>query len=309
MADTAFPVTGVDVSRFQAQDPENYANPIKMNWQQALDSGIEFAIIRCGHMYYEDWTYEYNRSELERLKIPFSAYHAWYPGADNNKQIQFFLDHMAGHLYQCADVEVAGTMSKSVRASRCKEYLEGVTTPTFGKPMVYTRASWWDPYIGNVSWAKYYKLLIAHYGDLLRFPAIPEAWKSTLGQNCWTFWQWSADGNGQGAKYGAQSTSIDLDRYNGTKEQFMSEFNIDETPVEPPVPVPVTGLKFRVGVPLLNIRSGPGTQYTDIGDLAGNQVVEAINVNGSDSWIEIEPGKWACVQKGSTQYMTVVTEG
>ena len=37
----------------------------------------------------------------------------------------------------------------------------------------------------------------------------------------WTFWQFSADGNGQGPKYGASgSQAIDLNRFNGDEEDF-----------------------------------------------------------------------------------------
>ena len=52
-------------------------------------------------------------------------------------------------------------------------------------------------------------------------------------------------------------------------------------------------LKFRVGVPELIVRDGPGVQYAESGKtLTGNDVVDVLNVAGRDAWIEIAPGEW-----------------
>lgn len=76
-----------------------------------------------------------------------------------------------------------------------------------------------------------------------------------------------------------------------------------ELPLPPPPPSEGVGIRMRVGVPKLNVRSGPGVGYADIGDLYGNEVVEVSNVAGPDAWVEIGPGRWACVQKGREQYL------
>lgn len=294
--DPSSSVLVVDVSKYQAEDPLEFKNPRKMDWQKALDAGIDGAIIRCGLGYIQDWTYEYNRAELERLKIPFGVYHAFWPSVSIDKQIRFFTERITGRIYPMPDIERDLGYSRIELGKRCRDYVEGIAETRL--PMIYTRATWWDYYI-NQAWGGKYPLSVAHYGA--KVPALPVGWKTHK------FHQYSADGNGKGAEFGARSNSIDLNRYNGTKEEYVKEFEIEQ--VEPePEPEPVAGLKFRVAVPKLNIRSGPGTQHRDIGDLTGNQVVTALNVNGYDAWIEIEPGKWACVQKGNTQYMTLVTE-
>ena len=293
--DPSSSVLVVDVSKYQAEDPLEFKNPRKIDWQRALDAGIHGAMIRCGIGYIQDWTYEYNRAECERLGIPFGVYHAFIPSGSVDKQVKFFTERMAGQIYPAADLEVNGGFSKTELSKRCREYMIGIEATR--EPMIYTRASWWNENIG-MTWGKDYPLWVAHYGA--KAPALPVGWKT------WKFWQYSADGNGKGAEYGARSNSIDLNRYNGTKEEYVAEFEIEETPSPPPSPSQGEGIKFRVAVPVLNIREGPGTQYRDIGDLAGNDVVTALNVNGADAWVEIEPGKWACVQKGSTQYMTKI---
>ena len=70
-----------------------------------------------------------------------------------------------------------------------------------------------------------------------------------------------------------------------------------------PAPITVTpGLKFKVLRPM-NYRSGPGTGYTDDGDLITGEIVTASNVAGGNSWIEIAPGKWAAVEYNGVTYL------
>lgn len=79
-------------------------------------------------------------------------------------------------------------------------------------------------------------------------------------------------------------------------------------PTPPPPPTPVEpGLHFRVTAPVLNIRSGPGTQYADIGDLYEGQILTAQNIAAiGEAWVEFEPGKWAALKAGGKQYLEVV---
>jgi hypothetical protein len=65
-------------------------------------------------------------------------------------------------------------------------------------------------------------------------------------------------------------------------------------------------LKFRVLGKILNIRSGPGIGYDDLGDLHYNDIVIPIDVAGPEAWIEIAPGKWCCVRSGRHQYLELV---
>jgi hypothetical protein len=77
-------------------------------------------------------------------------------------------------------------------------------------------------------------------------------------------------------------------------------------PLPPPPPPPPVGLQFRVDVPVLNVRNGPGINSKDIGDLHAGNIVTALNVAGPDAWIEFEPGKWCCVSKGSAIHLKKV---
>ena len=71
--------------------------------------------------------------------------------------------------------------------------------------MIYTGAWWWD---GNVMPAdkwRNYPLHVANYTSAAQ-PYMPRDWEE------WDVWQWSADGNGKGHEYGADSHDIDLNR-------------------------------------------------------------------------------------------------
>ena len=62
--------------------------------------------------------------------------------------------------------------------------------------------------------------------------------------------------------------------------------------------------------PVLNIRSGPGVQYTDIGDLYEGQILTAQNIAAiGEAWVEFQPGKWAAIKAGGKQYLEAVSAG
>lgn len=59
---------GIDVSEFQG----------KIDWEKVKNSGVEFAILRCGYgmnfLNQDDVEYERNANECERLNIPYGVY-------------------------------------------------------------------------------------------------------------------------------------------------------------------------------------------------------------------------------------------
>lgn len=75
---------------------------------------------------------------------------------------------------------------------------------------------------------------------------------------------------------------------------------------EPPPPSDPGPLMFEVVADSLFIRSGPGQSYPVVGGLEKGQVVECENVGGWNAWVEILPGKWACVSLSGVEYMRKV---
>ena len=63
-------------------------------------------------------------------------------------------------------------------------------------------------------------------------------------------------------------------------------FNTHLIKVEPP-PQPPQDKWYRVTVDTLNVRSGPGTEYEDIGNLNRDEVVKALDYANNNTWIKI----------------------
>lgn len=321
----------LDVSRWNADNPVD-PNPQQMDWNKAVDAGATGAIFRCGTGTTPDWTYEWNRSECERLNFPHGVYHAFQPASDVEDQIDFFNSRLCGTIYPAADIEVSySAISDSEYSRRAQIYVSGIDYVI--PPMIYTRGNWWDSNIGKTTWAKDYFLWVAHYvndpsvtsfstynlskdlftselrddlgsnfmdevdtkainAEAVQIPTLPRDW------SVWKFWQYTKYGDGY--KYGARSPHIDLSRYNGTMDEFLNEFGSLPLPIPEPC-----GLYFSVKVNTLNIRKGPGTSYGLVGHLHKGEIVRATDVAGTQSWIEIAPGQWVCVQSGTTRFLTV----
>lgn len=117
----------------------------------------------------------------------------------------------------------------------------------------------------------------------------------------WWAVQWTGDRITLPGCYG----KIDLNAYHGTEAQLWKWLNFTP-PVIPPEPEPAPGLKLRVIAQNLNIRSGPGTAFADVGDLHAGDIVTATGISAATYWVEIEPGKWACGSLNGVKYMEVI---
>lgn len=173
---------------------------------------------------------------------------------------------------------------------------------------IYTRANWWDAQVatppGNtdiphIQGDGMRPLWVAHYNTSVTKPDIPFDWEKRYGPGGWTFWQWSADGNGRGAEFGMQSRSVDLNRYNGSIEDFNRQFktNIQPLPGSPPTPPPPATLPGRVKVQnVMNVRNFPAVvPGSDVGDLHANAILEVTGDVGD--WFEVKAFVW---KKGVT---------
>jgi GH25 family lysozyme M1 (1,4-beta-N-acetylmuramidase) len=95
----------------------------------------------------------------------------------------------------------------------------------FGRaPIVYTAKWYWDTWIGTPTCLNRYDLAVAHY-TAATAPLMPRGWTE------WKIWQYSADKNGKGSEFGAQSSDIDLDKFNGDEAQFQAWAGIVAMPL------------------------------------------------------------------------------
>ena len=102
------------------------------------------------------------------------------------------------------DVEESGTATNNDTAANYKAFLDRMTVLT-GKPcVIYTRASYWNKYVGYQGWTSQYPLWVANWN--VPVPTMPTGWTS------WVYWQYSSLAPGQ--NYGAQSATIDVNKVN-----------------------------------------------------------------------------------------------
>jgi hypothetical protein len=88
-----------------------------------------------------------------------------------------------------------------------------------------------------------------------------------------------------GPEAGVESLEIDYNQFNGDIDRFRQYFSgMTEPPTQPPTepegePMAVSQW-YKVTASVLNIRSGPGTNYSDVGDLLLNDIIEVIETIG-----------------------------
>jgi lysozyme len=285
-ADTTWPVVGIDVSQWQGTVDWSKAKPL-----------ISFAFIRAGiGNDVTDTQFMRNVNECQRLNIPHGLY--WYikPDKDWRRTAASFAtayNSYGGPLPPVFDVEDNGNLSKAALESwllKCVNEFERLTN----KPvMIYTAPGFWNGAMPITNWAKNRLLWVAHWTTAAQ-PLLPLEWTNITNPRTWTFWQHSADGNGLGATYGAQSASIDLDRFNGSIAEFNTRFGVDVTPpapppdpVIPPARVPLYQVRITAAT-LLNVRAQPSLTGADIGDLYRSSVLP---VYGEfDVWLDCGAG-------------------
>jgi GH25 family lysozyme M1 (1,4-beta-N-acetylmuramidase) len=222
-------VLGVDVSTWQGE----------MNWNTAAAAGARFAFIRiCSTdsvtgRPYEDWQFPRNAVQAPDYLLA-GGYGYFRPNFDPLVQADFLCERASTwdrNLPIVADIETNGGLpprSTQIQGA-VRAYLERIEQNTGEMPIIYTRGSWWNLNLGNPDWASAYDLWCARYNPLLDGPWSdgyyrPEPW------NAWHFWQFSADGNGRGAEFGAQSDSIDLNWWYSSYDDLLEYAGLTPTP-------------------------------------------------------------------------------
>ena len=272
-------MTGVDVSYWQGA----------INWQKAQSAGIKFAFIRSTMgATGEDGYWQSNRDGIAQTNILPGAYHYYLDNRSPLEQARWFSSHVPDGWVPVIDLEDKNAERGTV-GNRIKMFLDECERIMGVKPLIYTAAWWWNPYVGNVPWAKEYPLWVANYlgaNDGTPPPAgakpiIPAGW------NDWAIWQYTSGANGPA--YGVSSARLDLNRFRGdsaTLQAFWAQHARGGTVTPPPPPPPLTG-KYRVTASVLNVRSGPGTGNADIGDTYRGAVWEGTGAREGD-WVEVK---------------------
>lgn len=273
-------VPGIDVSFWQGI----------INWPQVVEAGYRFVFIRAtmgtkatdvDERFFLNW----NGAKAAGLLV--SAYHLVKPDLPAADQIERFLLTMGdlkADLPLALDVELTKDQPAGTITACLKECARLIQESTGRAPVIYTRASFWDPNVHAAPDWGGCDLWVAHYG--VSSPTLPRDWAS------WRFWQHSE----KGSVPGSGSPNTDLNWFNGTEDDLRAYAGATEpgaTLVRPPKPA--AGMRARVTVPELRVRSGPGIHHAHIGDLKQGDEITITAIQGDEVWVQIEPGKWAAL--------------
>jgi GH25 family lysozyme M1 (1,4-beta-N-acetylmuramidase) len=156
---------------------------------------------------------------------------------------------------------------------------------------IYSSAGWWNSNVLSY-WVCINPKWVANWTNALT-PTMPRGWAE------WLFWQYSADGNRLGRKYGSidGDADMDLDKYNGNLDKFNSAYKVNLLPLpsEPPEEPVYSGEEIAprqyviVNATSLNMRSLPDATSKDIGTLkAGSDIPVLEEYNGwyrTEGWV------------------------
>lgn len=221
---------GIDVSHWDGE----------LNWAKAASAGARFAFIRAGSINnitgtcYADYQLERNIS-LAPSHMPVGLYWYFRPNHSPLTQADFMVALMAfkpWKLRPVVDVEDAGSLPAITVAGRVVQMVARLHERLDVWPIIYTRASFWDPYVAAHSLWSGLDLWAARYKQSLSGPWSDGACRFRDWTN-WKFWQFSADGNGRGAEFGAPppaDADMDLNYFNGDQAAFEAYAGIDAVP-------------------------------------------------------------------------------
>jgi lysozyme len=244
-------IQGIDVSHWQ----NDHSTPQKIDFAKAVKMGVKFVFIKVSERGAIDHDFEYNWKAAKDAGILRGGYHFLRWDLSGLLQSHLFcdiLDGDPGELPPVADFEAPNLGSLYPSNALLFQFLGEVETITHKKPMIYTSPNYWDihgrnkyTHLFDAKWADYY-LWIAHYMNPytpgVSRPADIEPWKST--GKPWTFWQYTASGDG--LAYGAESTAIDLNWFNGTLEDLKKLASSSTTPPPPASKPDIADLKSHV---------------------------------------------------------------
>lgn len=221
--------TGLDISKYQtAYTPQ---------------PTHDFVVIRASIGMEEDYLYLDHVQESENVPLT-GAYHYFRSGYKWTDQLNFFLDVVEDrHEFLALDFEKVGNTRSAEFAQNAANFVHECANETGKRVMFYSSPSVIQEWMFQVGvyWVRDYPDLwiaqwpFSSWNDALETIPYDWSWVPWLPAGCanWRIWQYSANGNKQGANNGVPSTDVDLDVFNGTLGAMMEW--VGEYEPEPPV--------------------------------------------------------------------------
>lgn len=223
-------VFGCDTSKWQ----DDKDTPEVIDYAVMKAAGARFAGVKSWQGYATDRAFAVSWVNAKAQGLPRFAYCYWDSTVNMATQfINFFniIKDDPGEMPQALDLEALVPRDKMIAAMRQFEKLytdRGMRARYGHNPMLYTNPNILLNYLKPVP----ADLLLKYDLFVAAYPVIPDTAdpvsfirQSTIEPRTgefpsWRFWQFSADGNKQGKRFGAESRDIDIDIFNGDEATF-----------------------------------------------------------------------------------------
>jgi lysozyme len=191
--------TAIDFSHYQGN----------VDFNKLCKQNPAMCYIKCtdGTAFVDPW-YVRNAQKAKDYGQPYAPYHYLQPAKDGRLQAQWFVSNaFSTDEPFLIDVEEARGISYGY-AQRVLDCLITTEQLTGKRPTIYTRSSYWKLYLpAAFGWAKYYRLMVAHYTDKSG-PSVCLPWDPIN----WYLWQYGTPALGY--LYGMQTKDLDMSVFN-----------------------------------------------------------------------------------------------
>ena len=224
-------------------DESKWNGPV--NHAQAIERGIRAFWIKADQGVWTDSLFEDHVEDAESAGADFGFYHFCDPEQtsvspeDAARHCANMTDGI-GTLSTWLDVERRGNLSTNGLLDYLIRWVDTYQEITNKMVEIYTRLSLFNRDVARSNYWRGNKIRLnaARYHLGLSTPWSdgsyrPIDWDYGLGD--FDLWQYSADGNGLGSWFGAQSNSIDLNLFYGNEADFIETYDLEDETPEPPV--------------------------------------------------------------------------
>ncbi len=202
-----YDIKGIDVSSHQG----------KIDWDVLSGQNISFVFIKATEgSSFVDKSFDYNFSEAQKTSLTVGAYHFFSYDSSGQTQAENFINTVTpfeGMLPPVIDLEFYGDKEKdppkreSVTA-QLKIMLELLEEHYGQKPIIYATEKSYKLYLSND-----YEEYDIWIRNVISKPKLSD-------NRSWTFWQYTNRGKLDG--YNGKEKFIDMNVFNGTKEEYAS---------------------------------------------------------------------------------------
>ncbi len=225
---------GIDISRYQCSGD----GKVKVNFDiiKSHTPKVTFIFARNGiASYYTDTCFQYFWGEMKRIGVCRGAYHVLHFDELAQPQVDRLFagttDWDFEHDRIALDCEVAGSATKSKITDITVNAVNIIKARTGRYPIIYSRASWVNPYLDVIALPANTDWWLANYLTARPYPEYtPEMTPPPLLPRGVTKWLIHQTGE-KCPGIGSFSRYMDYDRWNGSEEDVLKYFGYGEEEV------------------------------------------------------------------------------